>query len=151
MPPPDGADVGTIDAIIKATYDVLSGPPGPRNWDRLNSLFTPEAVMAATIRNQAGKTEVHTFTPSDYKKMNTQTFMQTAFYEEELGRSINQYGNVASVVSAYQYKFKQDGEVMQRGVNYFTLVKSEGRWYITNLTWQEETPDNPLPGALLKK
>jgi predicted metalloprotease with PDZ domain len=150
LPPADGADVASIDAIIKALYDAISGPAGPRNWTRFNSLFTPEAMMGATVTNPAGKTELHSFTPGEYGKMNTQTFMQTAFYEQELGRNVSQYGNVAMVASAYHYKFQPDGPVIQRGVNYFTLVKSDGRWYVANLTWQDETPDNPIPASLLK-
>ncbi|HEU4470659.1 MAG TPA: hypothetical protein VFR58_06235, partial [Flavisolibacter sp.] len=151
MPPADPADVASVDAIVSALYDVISGPPGPRNWSRFNSLFTPEAVMGATVTNPAGKSELHSFTPSDYAKMNTPTFMQTAFFEEELGRTVSQYGNVASVASAYQFRFAPGGPIVQRGVNYFTLVKSEGRWYVANLTWQDETPGNPIPAALLKK
>ena len=33
------ADVASPDAILAATYDVISGPAGPRDWDRFNSLF----------------------------------------------------------------------------------------------------------------
>ncbi|MGH9463690.1 MAG: hypothetical protein ACRD1X_21010 [Vicinamibacteria bacterium] len=33
------ADVGSIDAIIGALYDVISGPAGDRDWDRMRSLF----------------------------------------------------------------------------------------------------------------
>jgi len=28
-------DVKSADAIVKAAYDVISGPAGPRNWDAL--------------------------------------------------------------------------------------------------------------------
>ncbi|HUQ82696.1 MAG TPA: hypothetical protein VM076_16215, partial [Gemmatimonadaceae bacterium] len=38
-PPANPADVKSIDAILTALYDVISGPAGqPRNWDRFRSL-----------------------------------------------------------------------------------------------------------------
>lgn len=151
MPKADPADVASIDAIVKALYDVISGPKGPRKWDRLYSLFTPEAVMGATVTTPAGKTELHSFTPQGYQKMNAPMFMQSDFFEEELGRTVTQFGNVASVQSAYQFRLQQGGPVVQRGVNYITLARSDGRWYIVNLTWQDENKDNPIPASLLKK
>ena len=37
-------DVGSIDAIMKAVYDVISGGAGQkRDWDRFRSLFHPDA------------------------------------------------------------------------------------------------------------
>lgn len=151
MPKADAADVASVDAIIKALYEVISGPKGPRNWDRLYSLFTPDAVMGATVTTPAGKTELRSFTPVEYQKMNAATFMQTDFFEEEIGRTVTQYGNIVSVQSAYQFRFQQGGPVVQRGVNYLTLAQSNGRWYIVNITWQDEQKDNPIPAGLLKK
>ena len=35
-------DVASEDAILKAVYDVISGPAGEkRDWDRMRSLFVP--------------------------------------------------------------------------------------------------------------
>lgn len=48
MPAARAADVASIDAIIAALYDVISGPAGaPRDWDRMRSLFAPEGRMGA--------------------------------------------------------------------------------------------------------
>src|SRR5207249_6447509 len=42
-------DVESIDAIIAATYDVISGPAGKRrDWDRERSLFYPGARLIPT-------------------------------------------------------------------------------------------------------
>ncbi len=38
-------DVKSMDAILAALYDVISGPAGKRDWDRLRSLFHPNARM----------------------------------------------------------------------------------------------------------
>jgi predicted metalloprotease with PDZ domain len=150
-PVANAADVNTIDAIIKATYAVISGPAGPRDWNRFYSLFLPEAEMGAIIKTQDGKKLFKSMAPEDYQKANAPFFTQSGFYEEEIKRNVQQYGNVASVQSSYQYRVTPNGKVEQRGVNYFTLVQSNGRWWIANLSWQDEEKDLPLPKELDKK
>ena len=55
--PADPADVESIDAIITAAYDVISGPAGKkRDWDRERSLFIPGARLIPTTRT-AGRDE----------------------------------------------------------------------------------------------
>ena len=42
-------DVSSSDAIVRAAYDVISGPAGqPRDWDRERSLFFPGARLIPT-------------------------------------------------------------------------------------------------------
>ncbi|RYY89078.1 MAG: peptidase M61 [Chitinophagaceae bacterium] len=141
------ADVESIDAIIKTTYDVISGPAGMRDWNRFYSLFWPEAKMGAASANG----RFQDFSPQQYVRGNSPLFERQGFYEEELGRQVQQFGNVATVASAYQYRFTPGGKVEQRGVNYLTLVKSNGRWWIANISWQDEEGGLVIPAELLKK
>ncbi|MBA2746153.1 MAG: peptidase M61 [Flavisolibacter sp.] len=145
------ADVATIDAIVQSLYDVISGPAGPRDWQRFNSLFLPDGKMGAVLPSPAGQSSFVSFSPDQYKKMNASTFTQSGFYEEELGRSTRQFGNISVVESAYQYRFTPGGQVMQRGINYITLVKSAGRWWISTIFWQDENEANPIPASLITK
>jgi hypothetical protein len=147
LPPADPADVSGIDAIIKATYAVISGPAGPRNWKRFHSLFLADAQMGAIATTPSGPV-FRSITPESYQRSNTPYFTRSGFYEEELNRKVMQFGNVATVQSAYQFRFIPGGPVIQRGVNYFTLVHSNGRWWIANLTWQDEEKNLPLPQEL---
>ncbi|TCJ19661.1 peptidase M61 [Flaviaesturariibacter flavus] len=135
------ADVASIDAIIKTTYDVISGPAGTRNWNRFYSLFLPSARMGAA----APGGRFSDFSPEQYARSSGALFEQQGFYEEELVRKVNEYGSVAHVASSYQYRFTPGGKVEQRGVNYITLVKSGGRWWIANLSWQDEEGGAKLP------
>ena len=49
--PADPRDVESIDAIIIAAYDVISGPAGKKHdWDRERSLFYPGARIMPTAR-----------------------------------------------------------------------------------------------------
>jgi hypothetical protein len=64
------ADVGSLDAIIKAVYDVISGDAGQtRDWDRFRTLFHRDARMIPSGKNpQSGLTGARALTPEDYIK-----------------------------------------------------------------------------------
>jgi len=149
--PANPADVASVDSLIKATYDVISGPAGPRNWDRFYSLFLPEAKMGASVQRPAGSPVFRSFSPAEYQKNNAPYFLQSGFYEEELGRETKAFGNLVHVQSAYQYRLAPGGKIEQRGINYFTLIKADDRWWISELVWQDETSDTPLPAAMIKQ
>jgi hypothetical protein len=62
--PADPADVASIDAIITAAYDVISGPAGQkRDWDRERSLFIPGACLIPTTRTAGEMNRDGTITP----------------------------------------------------------------------------------------
>jgi hypothetical protein len=148
--PANPSDVNSIDALIKTMYTVISGPAGTRDWNRFYSLFLPDAKMGASVETPAGRA-FRSFTPQEYQKNNAPFFMQNGFFEEALGFTVTQYGNIAHVQSAYQFRFIEGGKIEQRGVNYFTLVNSGGRWWVANLVWQDEDDKHPIPAELLKK
>ena len=53
--PAAAADVSSIDGIVAALYDVISGPAGQsRNWDRMRTLFIPEGRLIATGKRPDG-------------------------------------------------------------------------------------------------
>jgi predicted metalloprotease with PDZ domain len=149
--PANPADVASVDAVIKSTYDVISGPAGPRNWNRFYSLFLPGAKMGAAISRPDGSAVFRSFTPAEYQRSNGPMFTQSGFFEEELGRQVTQFGNLAHVQSAYQYRLTQGGKVEKRGVNLITLVKAENRWWIADIVWQEEGANNPIPASLVRQ
>ena len=60
------ADVASPDAILAATYDVISGPPGKRDWDRFRSLFIAGARLIAVQKGKDGNLGTRVLTPEDY-------------------------------------------------------------------------------------
>ena len=54
----DPADVASIDAIITAAYDSISGLPGKRDWNRVLSLSF-QLQMAGTCVPRAERRELH--------------------------------------------------------------------------------------------
>ena len=48
MSGPKREDVETVDAVIAALYETISGPAGPRDWERERHLFAPGAHLMPT-------------------------------------------------------------------------------------------------------
>lgn len=147
----DPADVASIDAIINAVYDVISGPKGQaRDFDRLASLFVDGARMIPTAKS--APQGVRALTVEDYFARSHPFFLEKGFFEIELGRTVQRYGRMAHVWSAYESRFALDDPApFARGVNSFQLVFHEGRWWVVNVMWEGETKENPLPDDLLSQ
>src|SRR5687768_17577922 len=101
-PAADPKDVATMDAIVAALYDVISGPAGQkRNWDRFRSLFVPGARLIPTGRRPTGEVLSRVRTPEDYIQGSSTLFEQSGFFEKEVSRRIEKFGNIAHIFSTY--------------------------------------------------
>lgn len=147
------ADVASLDAIMKAVYQVISGDAGQkRDWDRFRTLFHPQARMIPTGKNpQTNLFGAVALTPEDYIKRAGAFLEKEGFHESEIGRRTEIYGNIALVFSAYEGKHKlTDEKPFLRGINSFQLLNDGKRWWVVTIYWQQETPDNPIPKEFLK-
>lgn len=147
------ADVASIDSIMKAVYDVISGDAGQkRDWDRFRSLFHPDAKLIPSGKNQqTGVTGARFLTPDDYVNLSGPSLEKNGFHERELARHVDQYGNIAQVFSTYHaFRKKDDKEPFMRGINSFQLMFDGKRWWVINIFWLAETPDNPIPKKYLE-
>ena len=95
--PSDSKDVATMDGILAALYDVISGPAGQsRNWDRMRTLFIPEAKLIPTGKRQDGSFGKRVFSLEDYINISGPVLEKNGFFESEIGRTVDQYGNIVS-------------------------------------------------------
>jgi len=153
-PPAKAEDVSSMDAIIKALYDVISGPAGQkRDWDRFRSLFAQGARLIPTGHDQAGKGRiVAVWSPDDYAKAVGGRLEQGGFFEVEIGRTVEQYGSIVQAFSSYQSKrAASDEKPFARGINSIQLYSDGSRWWIVSIFWEGETPANPIPAKYLKE
>jgi hypothetical protein len=143
-------DVKSIDTIIAALYEVISGDPGaPRDWDRFRNLFTPDARLIPTGKNADGKVTYRTLSPEDYVTLFS-TRITTGFFERELHRVTEAYGTIVHVFSTYETKEKKDGPVTNRGINSIQVIQQNDRYAIMNIFWCPESTGYPLPEKYLK-
>lgn len=143
------SDVATLDGMVKALYEVISGPAGPRNWDRFRSLYHKDAYMAAMGSTPTGEKKLHKFTPEEYIKMNGPLFEKFAFNEKEIGRQVNEFGNIAQIFTAYEFTVGTPTPMTERGINSIQLIQENGRWYIMSIIWDDETKEKPIPAKYI--
>lgn len=142
----DPADVASIDAIVRALYESISGPKGaPRDFDRLRTLYGPNARMIVTGMGPDGKPRMRNWSVEEYITAAGPGLMENGFYEKEIGRRTDSFGNVWHIMSVYDSRYTPDSKPFARGINSIQLFKGADRWYIVNILWDSERPDNPIP------
>jgi hypothetical protein len=149
---PAAADVATVDGIVAALYDVISGPAGKaRDWSRLRSLFAPDGKLVAVGKRPDGSSPAAVMTVDDYIARTSKPFSEMGFFESELARQSEQFGPITHVFSTYESRHAPaDAKPFQRGINSIQLYFDGQRWWIVNLLWRAEDPSNPLPDKYLK-
>lgn len=145
------ADVATLDGIVAALYEVISGPAGQaRDWDRMRSLFHPTARMTSTGPRRTGGFGARPDSVGGYIATSGPFFLREGFFERELARRTEQWGNLAQVWTTYEWRNRPDQlKPVQRGINSLQLFNDGTRWWIMNVVWASETPQNPLPSHYL--
>jgi hypothetical protein len=146
------ADVASPEAILAATYDVISGPAGQqRDWDRFRSLFVPGARLIPVVpRKAGGGLDTRIITPDEYAQHADAYFQKNGFAEREIARKSERYGNIMQIFSTYESRHDaKDAQPFARGINSFQLFYDGTRWWVVTIYWLEETPENPLPKEFL--
>jgi hypothetical protein len=141
------ADVRSLDAIVTALYEIVSGDAGAdRDWGRFRTLFYPGARMIPTgPHHKTGKVGGVVASPNDYIKAN-EAFLKEGFHQIELLRHVDNFGVLTHVFSWFEAREKaSDAKPFMRGVNSIQLLNDGNRWWILSMAWTPETPTNPLP------
>ncbi len=156
MPPSaNPEDVESIEAIVAAAYDVISGPAGKkRDWDRERSLFCPGARLIPTVV-EAGRNDVDLapliLDVEGYIARVEPLFAKNGFYEKEIARRVEQFGQIAHVWSTYESRHDpSDAEPFMRGINSIQLFNDGKRWWILSIYWQHENAQHPIPEKYLQ-
>ena len=143
---PRPADVASPDAIIGAMYDVLSGPAGKRNWQRLRSLYL-EGARLIPIGNRIhakGRTDV--MSVDEWIDDISGFFEENGFFVKEIHRHADRFGDIVQVFSTYEATEAEEGLKKIRGIRALQLLHREERWWIVTVMWDNETRDNQIPG-----
>jgi len=131
-------DVKTVANIMKAYYEVISGPAGATSdVERDLSLHHADAWIGIGGLDAEGKPVVRTMTLREFYGANAPR--TEGFWEWETDRQIRRSGNMASVWSSYASARTEGGEPYTHGVNTLTLWFDGNRWWIMN--WMFDTSD----------
>ena len=148
------SDVVSIDAIVTAAYEVISGPAGKkRDWHRERSLFLSGARLIPTAV-EAGRNDVdlapQMLDVEGYIERVEPLIEKKGFYEKEIARRVEQFGQISHVWSTYESRHDlSDPEPFMRGINSIQLFNDGKRWWIVSIYWQHESARHPLPEKYL--
>jgi hypothetical protein len=159
---PKPADVSSIDAIVTAAYDAISGPAAKeRDWNRLRSLFVAGARMIPTSKEADGDGAAKQERPNGGLVPNVLDvegfiarvepfFEKSGFYEKEIARRTERFGQIAHAWSTYESRHSAtDAEPFMRGINSIQLFNDGRRWWIVSIYWQHESDESPIPDDYL--
>ena len=145
------SDVGTIEDLVQAVYDSISGPAGtPRDWDRFKSLFMPDAEMVLASPIVEGDPAPAAMHVDGYVEAVSGRFEAKGFFEQGISMRAETFGNAAHVWSVFESRRSlKDTEPLARGINSFQLIFNRNRWWIVSVLWDYERPDNQIPEEYL--
>ena len=151
-PAANPADVASIEAIVGALYDVISGPAGKaRDWNRLRSLFMPGARLIPTGRRPTGEYGGRALTVEEYIQRAAPVMEKEGFFERGIANRVEQFGQIAHVFSTYEARRKaEEAKPFLRGINSIQLLNDGKRWWVVTVFWQAEDDKTPLPEKYLK-
>jgi hypothetical protein len=140
-------DRADIAAAVTEMYAMISGPKGPRDWSRQANCFHAEARQVRTFIDAEGRPAMKMMGLDDYARDTTPFFAENDFYEVEIDRRIDLFGNVAHVWSAYEARSALGDEAPERrGINSIQLFRDPGLgWRIISMIWDNEREGLSLP------
>lgn len=142
---PRPADVATLDGMMTAYYEVVSGGLGvPRDVARDLSLHHPDAAIFIRKRNDKKERELVRMSVKEYHA-NAKASLEAGFFERETKRETRTFGHSVHVWSTYEARKTPDGPVIARGINNIMLSYDGKRYWILAETWDDESKANPLP------
>ena len=151
VPAPRAEDVKSIDAIVSAAYAAISGPAGPRDWNRFRSLFLPQARFTQVGKNPDGSSFIISWNEEEFIRDAGAMFAKEPFFENGLVNQAHTYGGMTQVFSSYASHRSPGDKPFERGVNSFQVLNDGKRFWIVSIFWDSERPDNPLPARLAGK
>jgi hypothetical protein len=143
--------VKTIDSTLETLYSVISGEKGEaRNWELFKYLFHKDAKLIPSGNNRQGVAGVRYMNADQYIETSGKWLLENGFFEKEIGRKTDRFGNMAQVFSTYEsFRTASDTQPFMRGINSIQMLYDGTRWWILNIFWQGETPNQPIPAKYI--
>ena len=142
----------TLDQLITAIDAAVSGPAG-KDRTCFRELFAPDARLIPIRIGADGTATPRILTIDGWidavRKRGSQVF-----YERQIKVRTETWAHIAHLWSTYETRTTPDGKppegkVMDRGINSIQAIFDGKRWQVIEITWQAETPAEPVPAKYL--
>jgi hypothetical protein len=145
-----GDEVGTLDGIIKAYYDVVTVKKGEKvSYTRDSLLHVPNASVGMAQRGKDGKIQLRLITLKQFHQNSDASLEKDGFYEKEISRKVENFGAIYHVWSTYEARNTVDGPVLEKGINSIQLFFDGTRFWILSWVFDNETKENTIPKKYL--
>jgi len=142
----------SLDQLISAIDAAVSGAA---DQDRtcFRALFLPDARLIPIRVGADGTATPHVLSVEDWVNAVAKNGSM-AFYEKQIKVSTESWAHMAHLWSTYETRTTPDGKppagkVMDRGINSIQAIFDGKQWKITQIIWQAEKPDDPVPAKYL--
>ncbi|MBK7434072.1 MAG: hypothetical protein IPI66_09355 [Chitinophagaceae bacterium] len=141
-----GDEVGTLDGIMKAYYEVVSVKKGEKiSYPRDSALHAPKALVGLPARTKEGKFYMKLVSLKEYHLMSDAGLEKDGFDEKEISRKVESFGAMYHVWSTYESRNVADGPLIDRGINSIELYFDGTRFWITSWSFENESKDQKIP------
>ncbi|MEP3224877.1 MAG: hypothetical protein ABJO01_02795 [Parasphingorhabdus sp.] len=145
------AKYDNINAVMDTLYACISGPPGGQDWERDREIYHPRVLLNRT-RIVDGQPVIFPFSFDEFVESTIPLLADRSFYEVEIGRKTDIFGQIAHVYSTYEARETPDHpDVLFRGVNMIHLWNDGSRWWIMAMIWDNERDGVNLPKQWLNQ
>lgn len=140
----------SAEGVVRALYEAVTFPAGEEpDWAFVRSLFLPGAVIVLRTAPDANTVfDVDGFV-ADFQRFITESSVRETGFEESIARThTTEYGDIAQTLVLYHAVIPGRGRPPQPGVDSFSLVRREGRWWIAAVTNELPMVAGPPPPAI---
>ncbi|MHC4991789.1 MAG: hypothetical protein ACYTGC_12490 [Planctomycetota bacterium] len=148
--PPDASPFPTAEGLVASLYDAVTFEAGTTpDWDHVRSMFIDEAVIVLrTSRQSTTVFSVEGFVEDFVKFIERADARRTGFTERIIRTRPMVFGDMAHVLVLYEASIPGSPRPPQQGVDSFSLIRKQDRWWIAAVTNEIPTPDRPVPEQL---
>lgn len=137
----------TIDALMKALDDAVSGP-ADKDRTCFRELILPEGRLIPMSKGPDGKLIPKVLTVDGWIER-VKARGKEVLHEHQVKYSVDTYGQITHIWSTYELHLSSDDKTTIRGINSIQAVYDGAQWKIMEVLWQAESPDTPLPQKYL--
>jgi hypothetical protein len=130
--------------LLRRLYAVISFEEGDEpDWRGLTAVFSEHARITRVTPEGTDYMDPSSFLAMTRNMVDLGAY--TSFYEIEVGRQVERFGDIAQVWSVYETRRnKAAREALGRGVNSIQLIRERDTWRVLGLLWDETHADPRL-------
>jgi hypothetical protein len=140
-------DDPSIARVLKLLYAVISFEEGDEpNWQGLQEVFSKHARITRVTPEGTDHMDVSNFVAMTRNLVDVGVY--TSFYEFEVARRVDRFGDIAQVWSHYETRRNKSArDALGAGVNSIQLIREDDAWRVLGLLW-DETTGNATPAPV---